>query len=187
MSVFVDSVSTFTGSTSYSYAHTPGGTPTAVLVAVTQDVASRGPAVTYGGTTMFSVGTVSSPDATTTQFLFGLTNPNSGVQNVGLTWTGTTQTDVATITVTGSLLTAGAFGTATTNSGNSGNASGTLTVLTSGSLAVAACGNNQTVSPVAVAWSGASPAGDTWNFRDSGPWQDIAGQAITGGPRDAQL
>jgi hypothetical protein len=179
MAVAFDAVSNGQGASSYSYTHTPSATPTAVLVAATND--GRSLTLTYGGTSMPLLASVSSPDATTTQWLFGLANPAAGAQSVSLTWTGTTQTDVGTITVTGSLLTAAAFGTPITNSGNAGNASGSLTVQTGGSLAYAVVSNNQVASPVAVAWTGVTPGGERYNFRDSGPWQDIAGQESAAG------
>jgi hypothetical protein len=179
MSVAFDAVSTGQGLTSYSATHTPSGTPTAVLVGATND--GRGLTMTYGGAAMTLLASVSSPDATTTQWLFGLANPAAGAQSVSPTWTGTAETAIGTITVTGSLLTAAAFGTPITNSANSGNASGSLTVLTGGSLALAVVGNNHPASPVAAAWSGASPGTERYNFRDSGPWEDIAGQTSAAG------
>jgi hypothetical protein len=161
-----------------SFTHTPVGTPTAVVVAATQN-ADRSMSVTYGGASMTLIGKITSPNSTTQQLLFGLANPASGAQTVALTFVGNQQTDTACMTFLGTALTfAGAFGVAVTNAANSGNASATLSI-SSGNMGVSVVGNNQDVSASAVAWSGVSPGTERYNHVDSGPNQDIAGQTFT--------
>jgi hypothetical protein len=131
---------------------------------------------------MTLLGSIQSPNAFTGQNLFVLPNPAAGAQSVAVTFIGTTQTNVAAVTVTGSARDATAFRAPTMNASDSGNASGALTIVGSGSLALACVGNNQHVNPSAVAWSGASPGTEQWNFLDGGSFQDVAGQtsAATG-------
>jgi hypothetical protein len=131
---------------------------------------------------MTLLGSIQSPNAFTAQNLFGLPNPPAGAQSVSLTFIGTTQTNVAAVTVTGSARDATAFRAPSMNASDSGNASGALTIVGTGSLALACVGNDQHVNPVAVAWSGASPGTERWNFVDGAPYQVVAGQtsAATG-------
>jgi hypothetical protein len=162
-----------------TYTHTPVGTPTAALVALTQDHPGRLPSVTYGGGLMSAIAFAWSPDHTTVQWLFGLANPLSGAQTVAVSWAvGGTESNSAAVTVTGSDLSY-PFGAAITNAGNSGNASGSLLIRGVGSLALAVVGNNQINNASAVAWSGATPGTERYNFLDGSLFQDSAGQTST--------
>ena len=98
MAVLFDAVTTGTSATSYSYTHTPVGTPTAVIVALTLDNIGRNPSVTYGGVPMTLLSSVASPDVTTAQFLFGLSGPLPGAQTVSITFSGSVQASSATMT-----------------------------------------------------------------------------------------
>ena len=178
MAVAFDSASSTEASTTYSFTHIPVGTPTAAIAAITQDSTNRSLGVTYAGVTMTPLAFVKSPDGVTAQFLFGLPGPVSSAATVHVSFTGLTETAAGFMTVTGSSTTS-PFGVTVTNSGSSGNASLSMTAQQTGSLTVAAVGNNQALTSGAAAWSGASTGTERWNELDPAGFVAFAGQTVT--------
>ena len=113
MAVSFDAYSTSqaggSGGPTYSWTHTPAGTPTAVGVWITvyNGVSGYTPSsVTYGGVTMTLGTSVGGGAQNDWDFLYSLPNPPSGAQTVQITFGGTGQYYIAAaVTVIGSSLT----------------------------------------------------------------------------------
>lgn len=178
---------------SFSYTHTPSGTPTAVGLGLCWYDESGTLTVTYGGAAMTSAESVTSSPLKGE--LFGLANPASGAQTVAGNWDlGSHYPIGSTITVTGSDTTT-VFTDTNSASGNSGNTSVTVTsavgellmsavMMNNGGVAIGPvsgenerfeAGNSGLQGQVQTA-AGASPSVsmDTTSAA-SGPWVIVAG------------
>lgn len=148
---------------SFSWTHTPVGTPTAVGVGVSWYDSASGPLViTYGGATMTSA--VSLANGILQSETFGKANPASGAQTVAGSWTGggSHYPIGSSISVTGS--------DTTTCFSNTTSSSGTGTTITAscvsaaGELVMDTCVSNGGTPTLTVG------AGQTqrWNASNSG-------------------